>query len=94
MRSGVVVSAVVAFVFSGCGILTPDLSEIGTVEFLDLEGGCWVLETERATYSPINLPDSLRIDGLDVRFEADFVDDVAGFCPGRIIQLERISRIE
>ena len=37
-----------------------------TVRFVDLEGGCWVLETATGTYEPIDLPTVFRIDGLAV----------------------------
>ena len=41
----------------------------------------------------MNLAEDLRTDGLRVRFEARFRDDLAHFCPGRIVELESIEPI-
>jgi len=37
-----------------------------TVRFVNLEGGCWALETPAGSYEPIGLPAPFRIDGLAV----------------------------
>lgn len=79
-------------ILAGCGILGPDIDTTGTVEFRDLEGGCWVIDTSDDLLSPNNLPAEFRVDGLKVRFEAEFRGDLAGFCPGRIVDVKRIER--
>lgn len=37
-----------------------------TVRFVNLEGGCWALETSAGKYEPIGLPVQFRKDGLAV----------------------------
>ena len=37
-----------------------------TVRFLNLEGGCWALETAQGSYEPAGLPTEFRQDGLRV----------------------------
>jgi hypothetical protein len=87
-------TAVLAFLTLGasCGITTPELSEVGTVRFVDIEGGCWVIETADETYEPINLPTELRQDGLGVSFQANERGDLASICMvGPMIELLRIQ---
>jgi hypothetical protein len=43
------------------------LTTNATVRFLDLESGCWALETEVGTYQPTSLPTAFRRNGLEVR---------------------------
>jgi hypothetical protein len=83
--------ALVTLGFS-CDVTTPDLDQVGTVRFIEIEGGCWVIETSDATYEPINLPAELRVDGLGVAFEATVRDDLASICMvGQIVELLRIE---
>ncbi len=52
-----------------------------TVEFLQLEGGCWALRVEDDTrYQPIGLEEAFRVDGLDVRAAVKLRPDVGSFC--------------
>ncbi len=78
----------------GCGILGPELSTEGVVRYQGIEGGCWLLDAEGQTYSPVDLPAEFRTDGLRVRFEADILEDYAGFCPGQSIELRSIERAD
>jgi hypothetical protein len=94
MRIRALSFAVLAVLATGtsCGITTPDLDDVGTVELIDIEGGCWVIQTSDAVYEPINLPSEMRTDGLSVSFEATERDDLASICQvGRIIELLRIQ---
>lgn len=76
----------------GCGITTPDLDAEGTVRFANVEGGCWGIESGGTVYEPINLPESMRIDGLAVVYEAERTTDLASVCQiGPIIRLLRIT---
>jgi hypothetical protein len=75
-----------------CDVTTPDLAEVGTVRFIEIEGGCWVIETSDAIYEPTNLPAALRTDGLGVTFQATVRDDLASICMvGQIVDLLRIE---
>lgn len=42
------------------------LSGTATVRLVDLEGGCWALETPTGRYQPLGLPAEFRQDGLTV----------------------------
>lgn len=81
---------------STCGTTGPEtVSGVGTVEFLDLEGGCWAITTEAERYEPTNLPPEFEEDGLRVRFEAELRGDAASVCQiGPIVELQRIERAE
>lgn len=78
-----------------CGPLGPDgfFSGTGTVEFLQVEGGCWSIQTETERYEPVNLPEEFEEDGLRVRFEAEVREDLGSICQiGPIIELREIER--
>ncbi|MGE0158639.1 MAG: hypothetical protein AB7T31_04455 [Gemmatimonadales bacterium] len=77
---------------ASCGVTTPDLDQVGTVQFVGIEGGCWVIATAERIYEPINLPAELHVDGLGVTFEATERDDLASTCMvGQIIEILRIQ---
>ena len=84
------------FLLAGCGLSGPEtFTETGTVERLQLEGGCWSLQTEAERYEPTNLPPEFEEDGLRVRFEAEVRTDLASICQiGPIVELHDIERLE
>jgi len=48
---------------------------IGTVEFRDVEGGCWAIMTDTGnSYEPVGLSDSFKEDGLRVQFTVRTLD--------------------
>lgn len=51
-----------------------------TVRFVDLEGGCWMLETPLGTYEPLGLPAAFRVDGLEVYVVLRRAPDAASIC--------------
>ena len=87
-----------------CGILTgvgggggnEDRNRIesdGVVEFLGVEGGCWSLRSGNQVYEPLNLPEGMKIEGLEVAFVGELRNDVATICQiGSIIELKEIRR--
>lgn len=51
---------------------------VGTVQYVDLEGGFYgILGEDGTKYNPMNLGESYREDGLRVRFRFRSRDDVA-----------------
>ena len=59
---------------AGCGAgptagAREDKSEPATVRFVQIETGCWVLETQAGRVQPIDLPEPYRVDGLAVSVE-------------------------
>lgn len=84
-------AALVICFAAGCGITTPDIDAEGTVRFVDVEGGCWGIETDGEMFEPIDLPAAMRIDGLDVVYAALELADRASICQiGPVIDLLRI----
>lgn len=65
-----------------------------SVQFLELEGGCWTLEVgEGVHYQPINLPDEFLHDGLLVSAELLRRDDFGSTCQvGPMVEVLSISR--
>jgi len=97
MIHGVLRAAVVALMVAApaCDILTPDLDGNGVVRFIDVEGGCWAIESAGDFYEPIDLPEAFEQDGLAVDFEAVERDDLASICQvGPIVELLRIRAME
>ena len=47
-----------------------DVNEVvrteATVRFINIEGGCWALQTPRGDYEPFGLPERYRVNGLRV----------------------------
>jgi len=87
--------AAAALLAGGCGITTPDLDTEGIVRFIDVEGGCWGIESDGTIYEPIDLPEAMRIDGLVVVYEAEVLLDRASICQiGPVIDLLRITTPE
>ena len=62
-----------------------------TVRFIDIEGGCWALDTPRGRYEPIGLPAEFRVDGLAVVVTLRDAPDMGSVC--MIAPLARIDHI-
>lgn len=83
----------------GPGSRRPPESELqfdGTVRYIDIEGGAWVIEGEDGTtYEPIGLPEEFRQEGLPVRVWAEREEDrVSIRMVGPIISIVHIERRE
>ncbi len=92
MRSLVRWAAVAAAsLASACGITGPGFGDEGVVRFVDVEGGCWVIDVGQARLEPINLPEELRVDGIRIVFEAEERQDLVSTCQlGRIVELTSV----
>lgn len=79
-----------------CSLAGPEtVSEVGTVEFVEVEGGCWAIQTEEERYEPRNLSEEFREDGLQVRFQGELRSDMVSICQiGPIIEVQEIERVE
>ena len=94
-RGALLVAAILlAVTVASCGLLEPEITGTGTIVFLDIEGGCWVIDTVDERYSPFNLPFNKEVDGLEVDFEGAPRPDLTGFCPGVIIELTYIEEVD
>jgi len=68
------------------------LRVVGTVHYLDLEGGLFVIrDAEGVQYNPVNLPEAFRRDGLPVEVEAYRRNDMVSIgMVGPLIEVARI----
>lgn len=67
----------------------------GTIRYLDLEGGLYVIESEGTSYNPIDLPQDFQVDGMRVEAELQQRDDMAGVgMVGPMVELLDIRQAE
>jgi hypothetical protein len=88
-------SLAVASAVSCSDTTEPDSTQIvATVEFLNVEGGCWtLLACDGVRYEPANLADRFREDGLQVAATVRPIEEVASVCQvGTIVEIEGIRR--
>lgn len=69
------------------------LTANATIRFVNLEGGCWVIETAPShRYEPVNLGAAFRTDGLSVRVVLRDAPDMSGVCQmGPFVTIDSIS---
>ena len=65
-----------------------------TVEFVELEGGCWTLDLAGERLLPLMLPEAFRVDGLRVRVSLRPVEAATICMTGRTVEIESIDRME
>lgn len=64
----------------------------GTVRFLNVEGGCWGLQTDSATYEPVGgFPEGFRQDPLAVRATVRGVDGASICMIGPLVEIVTIE---
>ena len=68
------------------------LATPATVRFINIEGGCWELDTPRGDYEPIGLPAEFRVDGLAVNVTLRAAADMGSICMiGPLARIDAIS---
>jgi len=73
------VLAACCLLFAGCVTEEPpvDVSGIGVVTYIDLEGGFYgIIADDGTQYFPTNLPEELKVDGTEVVFAGEIRDDL------------------
>ncbi len=64
----------------------------GIVRFIDVEGGCWGIGTDSATYEPVGgIPDGFRQDQLAVRATVRGVDGASICMIGPLVEIVTIE---
>jgi hypothetical protein len=64
----------------------------GDVRFLDVEGGCWGLQTDSATYEPVGgIPEGFRQDRLVVRATVRGVEGASICMIGPLVEIVTIE---
>lgn len=81
-----------AILFSSCEEL---YSSVGTVKFVELEGGFWgIIGNDGKHYDPINLSDEFKVENLRVYFEYKIVEDQVSFHMwGLLTEITEIHRL-
>ena len=68
------------------------LTTTATVRFLNLEGGCWSLDTNKGRFKPLDLPAQFRVDGLQVSVVLKDAPDMADICMiGPLVEIDFIE---
>jgi len=71
-----------------------EIHETGTVTYLSFEGGFYgIVGDDGKHYDPINMPQEFRVDGLRVRFTANFTDYMSYHMWGYVVRLVSIERL-
>lgn len=75
-----------------------ELPDTGVLRFVEIEGGCWELQTEGEDFEVLNLEEDFpefAEDGLRVRFEGEIRDDLATICQlGPDLELTELERLD
>jgi len=68
----------------------------GTLRYLDLEGGCWVLEDDTGQrYQLVGLPSSLLQNGVRLRLEVKKAERMMGKCQtGEFVRVLRVLQVQ
>ncbi len=73
------------------------ISAEGTIKYIPLEGGFYVIETDEGEeYLPLNLPEEFKKDGLRVRFKGKLRKVTTIYGRGKpieILEIEKISEV-
>ncbi len=93
-RSGGLVALALLLLATGsCNGEDDTITVVGSVEFIQIEGGCWaILDVDQTRYEPINLPEEFRKDGLAVRAVLVPREDLVSTCQiGEIVEILTIE---
>lgn len=101
-RSSTAPLLISAVLLAACATPAPDNGASGmtltggmaTVEFVELEGGCWTLKLAGERLLPLALPEEFRVDGLRVRVSLRLVEAATICMMGRAVEIESIERVE
>jgi len=70
-----------------CSAATEPLPSVeGTIEYLGIEGGCYVLRADKETLEIINLPERYRRQGLRLRVKYKAFDGATICMAGRPVE--------
>ncbi|WP_346866174.1 DUF333 domain-containing protein [Methanocalculus sp. MSAO_Arc2] len=72
----------------------PEITGIGVVQYIDLEGGFYgIVADDGKEYLPLNLPEELKVDGTEVTFRGVIKEDVVTiYMWGTPLQITRIQK--
>jgi len=101
-RSSTVPLLIAAVLLASCAKPAPDnvapretlIYGLATVQFVELEGGCWTLDLAGERLLPLALPEEFRVDGLRVRVSLQLVEAATICMMGRAVEIKSIERVE
>ena len=65
----------------------------GTIQYMELEGGFWSIESQDEIYIPRNLPERFQKEGLAVSVRGKIEKDVATiYMAGPVITIQKIEK--
>lgn len=71
-----------------------EIRQNGIVRYLSFEGGFFgIAGDDGMNYDPINMPQEFKVDGLRVRFTANFTDYISYHQWGYVVKLVSIERL-
>jgi len=85
---------VLSLAILGCRLPDDQVRVTGTVQFVNVEGGCWrVLGADGTSYEPTNLSTAFRIDGLPVTLVLAPAKNAGSYCMvGELVDILSIER--
>lgn len=94
--SGIVLGLAALLFLGPCD--SDERADTGVLRFVQVEGGCWELQTEGEAFEVLNLEEDFpefAEDGLRVRFEGEIREDVVTICQlGPNLELTELERLE
>jgi predicted small lipoprotein YifL len=64
-----------------------------TVQYIGIEGGCWILRAQGASYEPAELPKAFRVNGMQVSATVRLRPDLASVCQaGKVVDIVSLAR--
>jgi hypothetical protein len=92
--SRIAIGISLALALIGCRLPDDQTHVLGTVQFVNVEGGCWrVLGTDGTSYEPTNLAPSFRVDGLEVSMVLTRATNAGSYCMvGQLVELVSIEK--
>jgi hypothetical protein len=78
----------------GCRLPDDQFRIKGTVQFVNVEGGCWrVLGGDGTSYEPVNLATAFRVNGLQVSMILTPAKNVGSYCMvGELVEVVSIEK--
>lgn len=91
-------TAIVAVAMTACGSRPPAAGaapegEPATMRFVQVETGCWVIETKTERVQPVELAEEFKVDGLEVTVVLRDAPAMMGVCQvGPYKTVEKIAK--
>jgi hypothetical protein len=77
-------------------VVSYDVEVVGTLQYDDLEGGCWVFATDNGdSYQLLSLDEDLFVDGARIAIKGNYADGMVGICQnGDFVEVQEYEVLE